>query len=547
MNRSKAVCLLFCCLFFLWFVLSGCSDPGEPDSVNHEPAGIVPVQGGIYRMPLWNNPGTLDPARVKDQYGVAVVTQVFDGLVRFDSYLTVLPGLARTWQVEDDGKRYRFELHDNARFHNGDPVTAADVAFSISRLLRLDPPPDILPHLIKITGAGQFRDREQDQVAGIEIVSPKVLQISLDSAHMPFLTALGMYQASIVPRKEVLSLGAGFGKRPVGSGPFRFMDWDPDQSIILERFEAYYGGPAFLDGIHFKIYAGGQDSAVLAEFQQKKIDEMAVYGDVRETLADQKGLQWFHRPSLSLFFYGMNCRHPRLANPDFRKALGAAIDRTAFVKEVYKGQFDIARTILPPGMPGYSPVNPLPDNDPNLARQYLDQALAAGFEKVPELEIVSAFKTPRVAAEMEMIQGFWAGLGIQVRVRYITDWTEFEAYVRSDAVQLYRYAWFADMPDPDSILHPLFASDSPNNFMQYQDPVTDELLKLAREKVDPVERADIYQKTESHITASLPLIPLFYMGVDRVYQPHVQSIAVSALGAHAMPLNRVWLDHTALP
>jgi ABC-type transport system substrate-binding protein len=533
--------------FLIGCVMAGCSGPGEPESTKNEPAGKISAQGGIYRLPLRSNPATLDPTQVKDQYGAAVVRQVFDGLVRFDSYLTVLPALARTWQVEEEGHVYRFVLRENARFHNGDPVTASDVVFSISRLLRLDPAPSVLPHLMKITGAEQFRKGDQDQVEGLKVVNPQMVLIHLSSPHMPLLTALGMHEVSILPQKTVLDSGAGFADNPVGSGPFRFVGWDPDRSITLERFDEYFGEPALLDGIHFKIYAGGQDPAVLADFQQKKIDEMEVYGDVREKLADQTGLQWFNRPSLSLFFYGMNCRHPHLKNPDFRKALSAAIDRTSFVKQVYSGQFDIARTILPPGMPGYSPVNPLPDNAKDLSRQYLDQALASGLEQIPELEMVSAFQTPRVAAEMEMIRDFWADLGVRIQVKYITDWSGFESYIRSDAVQLYRYAWFADMPDPDSMLNPLFASDSPNNFMHYHDPVTDELLKLGRETIDPVARAELYQKTESQITAFLPLIPLFYMSVDRVYQPYVRGVEVSALGAHAMPLNRVWLDPAAMP
>jgi ABC-type transport system substrate-binding protein len=529
-------------LFLMGWITAGCSGPEESDHSGNEPESTAPVHGGIYRMPLWNNPATLDPARVKDQYGVAVVRQVFDGLVRFDSYLTVLPALARTWQVEAEGHVYRFSLRKNIRFHNGDPVTAADVVFSISRLLRLDPPPDILPHLMKITGAEAFRNQDQDRVQGLRVIDPHTVEIRLTEPHMPFLTALGMYQASIVPQKLVQDSASGFAGHPVGTGPFRFVKWDPDRSIDLERFDKYFGEPAFLDGIHFKIYAGGQDPAVLADFQQQKIDEMAVYGDVREKLADQSDVQWFHRPSLSLFFYGMNCNHPHLTHPEFRKALSAAIDRTAFVTQVYNRQFDIARTVLPPGMPGYSPASPLPDNDLETARQHLEQALADGLDQVPELELVSAFQTPRVASEMEMIKAFWAKLGVGVRVRYITDWAEFEAYLRSDAVQLYRYAWFADMPDPDSILHPLFASDSPNNFMQYHDPVTDNLLRQARETIDPVARAEVYQKAEAQITASLPLVPLFYMSVDRVYQPYVRGIQVSALGAHAMPLNQVWLD-----
>lgn len=536
-------------LFLMGWIVAGCSGPEEADRSGNEPESTAPVHGGIYRIPLPSNPATLDPARVKDQYGAAVVRQIFDGLVRFDSYLTVLPALARTWQVEEGGHVYRFFLRNNARFHNGEPVMAADVVFSISRLLRLDPPPDILPHLMKITGAEAFRNRDQDRVQGLTVIDPHTVEIHLTEPHMPFLTALGMYQASIVPQEFVQASDTGFAGHPVGTGPFRFVKWDPDRSIDLERFDGYFGEPALLDGIHFKIYAGGQDQAVLADFQHQNIDEMAVYGDVREQLAvaDQADVQWFHRPSLSLFFYGMNCAHPRLTHPEFRKALSAAIDRTAFVAKVYNGQFDIARTVLPPGMPGYSPASPLPDNDLETARQHLDQALADGLDQVPELELVSAFQTPRVAAEMEMIKAFWAELGVQVQVRYITDWAGFEAYIRSDAVQLYRYAWFADMPDPDSILHPMFASGSPNNFMKYHDPVTDDLLTQGRETIDPVARADIYRDIEARITETLPLIPLFYMSVDRVYQPHVRGIQVSALGAHAMPLNHVWLDPSAMP
>jgi ABC-type transport system substrate-binding protein len=547
MKRFKINFISGVWLVFVLFALNGCSETGDQTSASKETATKSAVSGGIYRMPLPSNPTTLDPARVKDIYGGAVIRQLFDGLVRFDAYLTVLPALARTWQVQDEGRIYRFELRDNARFHNGDPVTAGDVVFSISRLIRLDPPTDILPHLLKIVGAEQFRNGEVDRVEGLKVISPLTVEIRLISPHMPFLTALGMYQASILSERAVQDSSAGFAVQPVGSGPFKFLDWKPNQSIELERFDEYYGKPAFLDGIHFKIFATGQDSSQLMAFEHKEIEEMPVYGDVRKKLADQVDLKWVRRPSLSLFFYGMNCRHPHLKNPYFRKALSAAIDRTDFVNQVYSGQFDIARTILPPGMPGYSPATPLPDNAKDLARQYLDQAIASGLDHIQELEMVSAFQTPRVAAEMQMIQDFWADLGVLIQVRYITDWTEFQSYIRSDAVQLYRYVWLADMPDPDSILDPLFSSESPNNFMQYHDPVVDELLKLGRETLDPLARVEVYHKLESQIKASLPLIPLFYMSVDQVYQPYVRGIEVSALGAHAIPFSRVWLDHAVLP
>jgi len=521
--------------------LPGCANQGE-EQANGTASEPTPIIGGIYRTPLRSRPATLDPAYVQDNYGEAIIHQIFDGLVRFDPYLSILPALAETWQVMENGKKYRFILRENARFQNLDPVTSEDVIFSISRLLRADPAPAVLPHLLKIIGAKQYREGSLKNVPGLEIENNRVFIVRLQEPHVPFLTALGMYQAAIVPKKEVTLLGNNFGKHPVGSGPFRFVSWDGEKTIRLKRFKDYYAGPAFLDEIHYRIYPGGQDPMVLADFQKGHIEEMAVYGDVKEKLSGIKGIQWFHRPSLSLFFYGMNLKHPNLKNPDLRKALSIAIDRHKFINQVYKGQFEIATTILPPGMPGYNPLNRMEDNNPDLARQHLNLASLKTIGVLPELEIVSAFKTPRVEQEMTMIQEFWAGLGIKFRVKYITDWNKFETYLQSDDVQIYRYAWSADMPDPDSFLYSLFASESPTNFMKFQDKNVDRMLLGARGIVDPVDRAKMYQKIEASVIASTPLIPLFYMSVDRVYQPHVKGMNVSALGAHAMPLNQIWLD-----
>ncbi|RLB89006.1 MAG: ABC transporter substrate-binding protein, partial [Deltaproteobacteria bacterium] len=374
MNLSNLFSLFFTIFFLLNLViLPGCTNQEKNKTTQKAVSEPVPVLGGIYRVPLPSNPATLDPAYVQDNYGEAIIHQIFDGLVRFDPYLSVLPGLAETWQVKEKGKVYRFTLRKNARFHNLDPVTSEDVIFSFKRLLRAQPAPAVLPHLLKIVGAKEYKAGTRENVPGLEIENDTVLQVHLEESHVPFLTALGMYQAAIVPQKEVIRLGDEFGKNPMGTGPFKFVSWDGDKSIRLKQFKEYYAGPAYLDEIHYKIYPKGQDLKELTDFQQSNIEEMAVYGDRKEKLSDTKGLQWFHRPSLSLFFYGINVKHPNLANPDLRKALCLAIDRITFVNQVYKSRFEIARTILPPGMPGYNPLNKIEDNNPDLARKHLNK------------------------------------------------------------------------------------------------------------------------------------------------------------------------------
>ncbi len=523
-------------------IFSGCSNPEEDKIQQERFSKATPVRGGIYRTPLPSNPATLDPAYIQDNYGESLVHQIFDGLVRFDSYLSLRPGLAETWQVKEEGKVYRFTLRQNARFHNLNPITSDDVVFSIQRLLRAEPAPAVQPHLLKIAGAKDYKEKTRETVPGLKIEDERVFEIRLEESYVPFLTALGMYQAAIVPQKEVLRMGDEFGRHPVGSGPFSFMSWNAGEALHLKRFEDYYAGPAFLDEIHYKIYPSSQDAKELMDFRNGHIEEMAAYGDVKEKLSDVKGLQWVHRPSLSLFFYGMNLLHPNLKNPDLRKALSIAIDRTALINQVYKGRFDIANTILPPGMPGYTPITRMEDNNPSLSQKLLNASFGNSIKELPELEIVSAYKTPRVEQEMELIKGFWEGIGIRLKIKYITDWKEFESYLKSDKMQIYRYSWSADLPDPDGFLYSLFASESPTNFMNFKNTSVDQSLLTARGLVDPVPRAKAYQNIEADIMASTPLIPLFYLSVDRVYQSYVKSVNVSAMGAHTMPLNEIWLD-----
>lgn len=530
-------------LFFLlhpWELALGAGKQAQKDAPSQE----QPQAGGAFRIPLLNEPPTLDPALIEDTYALPVVQQIFDGLVKFSPELFVIPGLAQNWQIEDGGRLFRFFLRPNVRFHNGRPVTAEDVVFSLSRLLRAKPPPTILPNLLKIHGAQAYRDEKSERVAGLQATDDRTVVIRLDEPYTPFLAALGMYQAKIVPGEEVRDKGAAFGRNPVGSGPFRLASWEENRRIRLSKYSDHYAGAPFLDEIQFVIYSGGRIEDVLADFRQGKLEGMPVYWQFREKLMGLKNLHWVHRPSLSLLFYGINGDHPALRNPLLRKALAAATDRHRIITEVYKGQFDQAVTVLPPGMPGYQPQNRKWLYDLDLAKRLVREAFPAG-EKIPSIELVSNSQSPLAQAELSLVQEAWGKLGIRLELKFIPDWSHFEEYLRSDALQIYRYSWVADMPDPDSFLQPLFGSSSRVNFMRYRNEEMDTLLAKMSRLVDPLERARLCQRMEEVVAESVPLIPLFYLSVDRVYQPYVRGIEVSALGEEATSFYRVWLK--ALP
>jgi ABC-type transport system substrate-binding protein len=502
-------------------------------------------RGGVYRYPLMNNPSTLDPVYLQDTYGAPVVSQLFEGLVQFGPYLTVLPALAETWQVENGGRTYRFFLRSDARFHNGHPVTAEDAIFSMQRFLRVNPPPTILPQLLKIEGAPAYHNQQIDSIRGLNRVNDHEFTVTLIEPHVPFLTALGMYQAAIVPKSEIENNETKFGRSPVGSGPFRFVSWKTDDSIQLDRFPNYYGGDAYLDKILYRIYPGAQIDRALSDFRNGGLEEMPVYGNIRQTLSEGQDYQWFHRPSLSLLFYGIRTDHSVLKNAALRKALTKAIDRDKLVQQVYNGQFEPARSILPPGMPAHKNMEELLSHDMTAARKHMNQALKDDIgtaQRAQRIEIVSGSQSAFARKELSYVRNRWEQLGLEVDIKFITDWGEFKRYIKSDAVQIYRYVWTADIPDPDNFLFPLFASDSPANFTRFRNDQIDQMLVEARGVIEPVERAQKYQTIEKLVLNSCPIIPLFYLSIDRVYQPSVQGVQLTALAAEHMPFHRIWLN-----
>lgn len=539
-----------CSFYVIFIVLAflGCSPESDDQkkTTSHEAVTGGEVQhGGVYRIPLDWEPVSLDPPYIEDDYGASVAYQLYDGLVQFGPYLNVLPAIAKDWQIEEQGRVLRFHLREDATFHDGKPVTARDVVFSLQRLLRIDPAPQILSHLLYIVGSEEYREKKTDTITGLREVSEHKLEIELLEPYAPFLGALAMYQAGIVPEHAVSELGETFKKSPVGSGPFKLGAWEQDKLIRLKRYPSYYAGPSYLDAIEYHIYPGAQRNKVLDDFENGLLEEMPVFGQARVSLSGKENLHWVHRPSLSLLFYGVNTEHPLLQDSRLRRALSLAIDRNELLTEVYDNQFEAAYSVLPPGMPAHNRGVQLVEENVTKARELVSQVAESNPSTPITVEIVSASQSAFAQAEFKLIQERWAAIGVETSIRYITDWEEFERYLQSDSLQIFRYSWTADMPDPDNFLRPLFGSSSSVNFAGYSNPMVDTLLKDAAATVDEVKRAGLYQSIERKVMEEYPIIPLFYLSIDRIYQSQVKGIHSSPLGWQAVRLHRTWIDSAA--
>ena len=241
-------------------------------------------------------------------------------------------------------------------------------------------------------------------------------------------------------------------------------------------------------------------------------------------------------------FYGMNCASEPFTDLRVRQAIACALDKDQIIQEVYRDQFVPAKTILPPGMTGYTPENAVHDYDPEKARKLLVAAGHGHSSKRLSLTLLSASKSTAAQRELALIGADLAKVGIDIQVQYETDWPAFEAALSRDSLQLYRYAWFADIPDPDNFLGILCGSKSRYNFMRYRNSDVDSLLSQALGETELLKRANLYREAERVILAQAPMVPWIYLTFESAFQPYVKGLEISALGQPYIPLKKIWLD-----
>lgn len=544
------ICLQWRCALFavlmsgIIFFLTSCSDPANPEKGQLAPAS--PRYGGTYRKPLLNEPPTLDPALTTDVYASAIIQQLFDGLVQFDAQLNVVPSIAKSWQASYDSLVWTFHLRPGVTFHHGREVTAEDFVYSFTRILA---PETRSPHtwlFERIHGAKQFRAGETRQVTGLHAPDDHTLQITLSQPYTPFITVLGMVQAKVVPREEVERLGDLFGRHPVGTGPFRFGQWQPGQEIVLHAYEAYFEGRPFLDHLHYKIFPIHNVQATLAAFENTELEDTSIPAQERQRLRDHARYHYVRKPILATLFLWIHTRESPLQHIKVRQAINYAVNREAIIRTIRHDRFELARGVLPPGMPGYNPKLAAYPYDVAQAQQLLAEAGYPAGQGLPPLALWTSVTSQEAVAEHEAIQRDLQQIGMTLELHTVESWERFETEVLGKRPgALYRYAWYADFPDPDNFLFVLFHSQGPNNFAHYSNPRVDQLLEQAQRESDYLKRMALYRDTEALILADAPVVPLLYYTFERLFQPYVQGVELNALGEHHILMKKIWLDRSS--
>ena len=503
-----------------------------------EPAPQTPVETGadadggrlVY---LFVDPPTLDPHLTTDATSAQIIIEVFGGLVTIDRDLKLAPDLAETWKISQDGTIYTFSLRPDATFHDGKPVTAEDVQWSLERATNpLTESPVVDQYLGDIVGVAEKLSGDAQSISGVRIVDDHTLEITIDAPKSYFLSKLTYPTGFVLDRENVESDPKRWFRRPNGTGPFQLTQYDVGERIVLSRNPDYHLGAPHLSEVNM-ILSGGtsllmyeNDEIHLSGVGLADLDRILEPGnELNEQLLTGP-------PSFSIQYVGLNVNEPPLDDPKVRQALNLAIDKREIASIVLADLVVPASGILPPNFPGFNPNLRGYEFEPERARQLLAESkYGDDLDNLPPITLTTAGSFgASVNLDMDVVLQMWKkNLGIDVAFQQ-TEYAIFLKDLNKRRFQMFDIGWIADYPDPENFLDLLFHSDSSNNHTNYSSAQVDSLLEQARTETDETQRYQLYHQAEQLIIDDAPWVPLWYSG-DRymLVKPYVHDYILSPL------------------
>src|SRR6059036_2964182 len=425
------------------------------------------------------DPRSLDPALSTDVPTGEMVTLAFDGLTRFDADGRLLPGLADRWTTghDGDGRRYVFHLRPGVRFHDGTPLTAAAVRASMLRVLSPASKGGRPWPLYPIAGAEAYAAGRAGDVSGITVLGDSGVAFTLTEPLAIFPKFLAMPVASIVPTPPPRDLA----ERPVGTGPWRFVAWQHDDYLLFKRNPSYWGGAPASDTLAVRIIPVPLTRA--AEFEAGRLSVMEVpFGETAQWRRQHPDLL-LEKPALRVVYVALNNRRGPLRDVRVRQAINYAVNAPEILATVYGGRGILARGAIPPGLAGgeRDTARTGYHYDPAEAKRLL---AAAGYGSGITLQLWRNTSNVELARVAQAVQAQLEPVGIRVELVERDASSQREAGRKGEA-DMVVLDWWADYPDADNFLYPLFYSGNfgpGGNYAFYSDPVSDSLILRSEER-----------------------------------------------------------------
>ena len=487
--------------------------------------------GGVFRR-LWSDPPTLDPHLTTDTTSSGVVVELFSGLVTMNTDLQLVPDIAESWDIDDTGTVYTFNLRKNAKFHDGKPITAHDVKWSLERAVHPDTASPVADtYLNDIIGVEKALEGETTEIEGVRVIDDHTIEFTIDAPKAYFLAKLTYPTAFVLDRENVEAGGRNWTENPNGTGPFKLAEYRIGERIILERNENFYRQPAHVDSISMNL-AGGQ---AMAMYENDEIDITGVgLFDLDRVLDPNEELNKeliIAPPDFSVSYVGFNTSMPPFDDPKFRQALNHAVDKELIATEVLSELVEPAYGILPPGFPGYNENLVGLEYDPEFARQLLAESKYADPDTRPRIEVTVPGTGGTIGLDLEVIIEMWRQeLGVEVEIQQV-EWATYLEDLNQQRFQAYGgLGWQADYPDPQDFLDILFHTESSINHGAYSNAELDAILEEARTEADLEKRVSLYHQAEKMIVDDAAWLPLWYAGERYVLiKPHVENYRVTPM------------------
>ncbi|MCH7520781.1 MAG: hypothetical protein IIB42_03640 [Candidatus Marinimicrobia bacterium] len=464
------------------------------------------------------DPASLDPAYATDVRMGQVNALLYDHLLRFDHGDALLPSLALSWTVSDDLRRYHFTLRRGVTFQNGDTLTAADVLFSFERLL--DPATKSRRTWLfdRVTGARAFMAGDADGVAGFELPGPYELVINLEQPFAPFLGFLAMPAAAVVNRRQLADPNFRIGETGAGSGPWILDSWVHDGNISFVRNEHYFRGPPKFEALKIRLLPEVLPRS--AEFSTGYIDIFDV--PVIELPFWREDPLWGPRilevPELNIVYLALNCSRPPFDDRRVRQAVNLAVNRALILEKSLYGQGVLANGPVPPGLAGYDPTLAPYPYDPEAAIRLLQEA---GYEDGFSVELWQG-QSVGLAKMTEAVQAQLGRIGVRVKLVQ-NDWNLFTEAIVQGKPDMYYRSWWADYPDAENFLAPLFHSrESMRRWNRYHNPQLDDLIDSIQREGDAGRREALVRQAVTIIHDDAPWIFLWHTTTPYLTQPTIE-------------------------
>lgn len=511
--------------------------PDTTDAPETTEAPDEPMTGGTVNGAL-TEPPSIDPQLVSDSEGFEVARLVFDGLTLYDpAGGAVIPGVAESWEPNEDNTVWTFYLRDDVTFHDGTPVTAEHFVYGFNRLADPDLASSVAyhggghgAHILgwdDINGGEGTGEVGDEVVEGIKAVDDYTFEVTLDSS-LAFVPKIFAHPAFSPVSPDHVSAD-GWSDMPVGNGPYMMAEpWQHEVSITLDRYDGYYGTAGNPDTVAFTLF--NDINVRVQAFLDGQIDVVGVPAEREEELQADWADYWTETPTGSFGYLGFPTATPPYDDPEMRKALVMATDREAIATRILKRA--VANGFVPPVATGS--VDGQCEGcvfDPTAAKETFDAlggipgnkvqiAFNGGSGHEDWIEAVANDWTNNLGLEVDFLTMEWAG------------YLEFLGITGGPKpVEPFRLGWLWDYPSAYNFLAPLYYSESGDNFASYSNPDFDALIDQAASAATEDDAIPFLEEAQILLGQEMPVMPMTYGLTKFIYNPeNVDNVVLNDFG-----------------